>query len=326
MSVISPTPYGGGEYGMIESEHRFGSRMNAVDAAIDNGVLFKVHSMPIEINGQIPEVKSGKYKGEPERKVLYRQDNDWEDPMILNVVPPQHPESNHQQWIETVEAAFPNSCTAMRSLDNGKRFMATFELGDVYNIGSPDYPDWLQSNLLIGGSLDGTWPTFMSSFVGRLFCSNQCTAENTKIKLRRTTNHDQILLDRSLVLAKAGEHAEMFNRMASAMRRIPFSEAQYKSFLRTFLPEPTAPEGEEVSTRTMNAWEEKMKAVTYYWQVEDDGPAAGTAWAAWNAIQSAETHDFTRSSSTDLQIRKQVDQIRDNDTPLTHRMRELVRV
>ena len=256
MSVISPTPYGGGEYGMIESEHRFGGRMNAVDAAIDNGVLFKVHSMPIEINGQIPEVKSGKYKGEPERKVLYRQDNDWEDPMILNVVPPQHPESNHQQWIETVEAAFPNSCTAMRSLDNGKRFMAIFELGDVYNIASPDYPDWLQSNLLIGGSLDGTWPTFMSSFVGRLFCSNQCTAENTKIKLRRTTNHDQILLDRSLVLAKAGEHAEMFNRMASAMRRIPFSEAQYKSFVRTFLPEPTAPEGEEVSTRTMNAWEE----------------------------------------------------------------------
>ena len=36
MSVISPTPYGGGEYGMIESEHRFGGRMNAVDAAIDN--------------------------------------------------------------------------------------------------------------------------------------------------------------------------------------------------------------------------------------------------------------------------------------------------
>jgi hypothetical protein len=326
MSIISPTPYGGGEYGMIESEHRFGGQMNAVDAAIDNGVLFKVHSMPIEIKGQIPEVKSGKYKGEPERKVLYRQDNDWEDPMILNVVPPQHPESNHQQWIETVEAAFPNSCTAMRPLDNGKRFMATFELGDVYNVASPDYPDWLQSNLLIGGSLDGTWPTFMSSYVGRLFCSNQCTAENTKIKLRRTTNHDQILLDRSLVLAKAGQHAEMFNRMAGAMRRILFTYAQYQSFLRTFLPEPTAPEGEEVSTRTMNAWEEKMKAVKYYWQVEDDGPAAGTAWAAWNAIQSAETHDFTRSSSTDLQIRKQVDQIRDNDTPLTHRMRELVGV
>ena len=325
MSVISPTPYGGGEYGMIESEHRFGGRMNAVDAAIDRGVLFEVHSKPVTVEGEIPEVESGKYKGEPWQKTIYRK---MENGKIIpfDTVPPQHPESNYQQWIETVEAAFPNSCTAMRLLDNGKRFMAIFELGDVYNIGSPDYPDWLQSNLLIGGSLDGSWSSFLSSFVGRLFCSNQCTAENTKIKVKRTTNHDQILLDRSLVLAKAGEHAEMFNRMAGAMRRIPFSEAQYKSFLRTFLPEPTAPEGEEVSTRTMNAWEEKMKAVTYYWQVEDDGPAAGTAWAAWNAIQSAETHDFTRSSSTDLQIRKQVEQLMDNDTPLTHRMRELIGV
>ena len=60
MSVISPTPYGGGEYGMIESEHRFGGQMNAVDAAIDNGVLFKVHSEPLTLEGEIVEVESGK--------------------------------------------------------------------------------------------------------------------------------------------------------------------------------------------------------------------------------------------------------------------------
>ena len=80
--------------------------------------------------------------------------------------------------------------------------------------------------------------------------------------------------------------------------------AQFLDILNRLVPAPAA----DAHGKTVNAYERKIQAISYYYGEEQDGPAEGTAWALYNAFQSAELHDFTKGKN---QERKQVEIVAD---------------
>ena len=105
---------------------------NAVDLGLDAGALFDVFSHPVMIGDETPTITQGKYKGSPSQVAVYRRNDDG-TPHLLNVTHPSFPISNYLQVLETAEALFPESTTAVKVLDNGERLMFTQEIGDLVN-------------------------------------------------------------------------------------------------------------------------------------------------------------------------------------------------
>jgi len=151
---------------------------------------------------------------------------------------------------------------------------------------------------------------------------NQERIADVMFKVKRTTRHDQILLERSTILADSMGVLQDFIKHATFLRDIKVSNSEFERMLANVVPKPEErfnDEGDLIpNTRAMNAWEKKRSAIRYYYKEEQDGPAPGTAWAVWNAVQSAESHELTKSSDPDKQVIKQVDQLRSLDYPITN--------
>ena len=283
---------------------------NAVDAAIDAGALFEVHSTPMEIEGGfVPTIHGGMYEGQPMRKVTYREmDNG--SKKVLNIAHPSFPESNYLQVFETAEALFPDSTTNMVVLEDGGRLLFSQEIGEAIDLGNGDE---IKPSLLWTASLDSTWATGCHGLAERAFCSNQLPLAKVHMMARRTINHDSTLAYRAQILAGVMDQIEVFVQNVSTLRGITLSKSQFDTIISKILPAPA----DDAHGKTVNAYAKKMAAVNYYYGEEAGGPAAGTAWAAFNAIQSAESHSFTEGKN---QIRKQADIIIKEDQPLTVEM------
>ncbi len=133
-----------------QPDYMFGRRSdteggNTIDMALQAGALFKVHTAPVHVMTQygdeVEYITEGKYKDLPRHQVYYRTTNDEADgPLktVLNIAHPSHPNSNYLQFLETVEGLFPESCTDVVSLDEGKRLACRWSLGDPVNLGECD--------------------------------------------------------------------------------------------------------------------------------------------------------------------------------------------
>ena len=312
--------FDGGEYPAMGTADRETSA-NVVDAALDAGALFKVKTEPLSLSdGSIPLIKSGKYEGQPRRNILSREHGgvDGED-VFLNVVHPSHPTSNYKQLCETAEALFPGTCTGFKCLDEGRRIIFTQQIGEEVDLGGGDF---IAPNLMWAASLDSSFPSLGMHYLYRLWCMNQERIADVMFKVKRTTRHDQILLERSTILADSMGVLQDFIKHATFLRHIKVSNSEFERMLANVVPKPEErfnDEGDLIpNTRAINAWEKKRSAIRYYYKEEQDGPAPGTAWAVWNAVQSAESHELTKSSDPDKQVIKQVDQLRSLDYPITN--------
>lgn len=310
----------GGEYPAMGTADRETST-NVVDAALDADALFEVKTEPLSLpSGKIPLIKSGKYKDQPKRNILYRESRggDGED-VFLNVVHPSHPTSNYKQLCETAEALFPGTCTGFKCLDEGRRIIFTQQIGEEVDLGDGDF---IAPNLMWAASLDSSFPSLGMHYLHRLWCMNQERIADVMFKVKRTTRHDQILLERSTILAQSMNVLQHFIKHATFLRQIKVSNSEFERMLASVVPKPEErfnDEGDLIpNTRAINAWEKKRSAIRYYYKEEQDGPAPGTAWAVWNAVQSAESHELTKSADPEKQIIKQVDQLRSLDYPITN--------
>jgi hypothetical protein len=278
---------------------------NVVDAALDAGALFEVKSEAMTVAGTTPTIKEGTYQGQPLQKIIYRDLP--EGPKVLNVVHPSFPESNSLQVAEVAEPLFPESCTGMAVIEDGERFSFTQEIGDEIDLGGGDT---IRPHLLWTASLNSTWSTGAHGLGHRFFCTNQLPLAKAHIKVRRTLNHDLTLASRSAIIAQVTDRLAVFMETVSTLKSIQVSKAQVDKIIADLIPEPA----EDAHGKTVNTYERKVAAVRYYLGEEADGPAAGSAWAVWNAFQSAESHKLTEGKA---QARRQVDMVVNNSQPLT---------
>lgn len=260
---------------------------SVIDTALDHGALFEVKTQPMTIGDFVPTISDGAYAGEPEKVIHYREDGG--EPFVLNVAHPSHPSSNYLQVIETAETLFPGTCTGMAVVDGGKKLFFTQELGDERDLGGGET---LSPHVMWRASLDSSWSTGCHGLGYRAFCTNQIPMSKAAFKVRRSTNHDLILAERSRIMAMVLDRFDAFCEDVSALRRIPVSGRQFREIRDRLIPAPA----EDAHGKTVNTYERKIAAVSYYFGEESDGPAAGTAWAVYNAFQSAELHSFTEGA------------------------------
>jgi hypothetical protein len=278
---------------------------NVIDAALESGALFEVKSEPMSVAGTVPTIKEGVYKGQPLQKIIYRDTP--EGPKVLNVVHPSFPESNYLQVAEIAEALFPESCQSMALIEEGERFSFTQAIGEEVDLGGGDI---IQPHLLWTASLNSTWSTGAHGLGHRFFCTNQLPLAKAHIKVRRTLNHDFTLTTRSAIIAQVTDRLAVFGQMVSTLKGIRLSADQVNKLVSDLIPEPI----EGAHGKTINTYQTKVAAVRYYLGEEDSGPAAGTAWGFWYAVQSAESHKLTEGK---VQSRRQVDMIVNEAQPLT---------
>lgn len=293
------------------SDYMFGRRSdteggNTIDMALQAGALFKVHTAPVHVMTQygdeVEYITEGKYKGLPRHQVYYRTTNDEADgPLktVLNIAHPSHPNSNYLQFLETVEGLFPESCTDVVSLDEGKRLACRWSLGDPVDLGDGDV---IHPHLLGIASLNSTWTSSLVTFVKRVFCTNQQRTGENVISVRRTTNHDRILNLKALVLAEKANALERYVDTASTLKRLTIDNTDFRRMFDVICPEPEPNDKGEISTRSQNIYDKKWEGAWYYWQEEQDGPAGKTAWGAWNAIQSLEFHNIANNVNKKVEV------------------------
>jgi len=294
------------EYPMLGRGDDVVEGTSVLDAALDAGALFEVKTAPVTLpNGSVPVVPKGKYEGLPERVLVYRDTDEGQH--LLNVTSPQWPTSNYLELVEMAEGLFPNSCSGLKVLDGGRRLLFTQEIGEPRDLGGGDL---ISPNLLWTASLDSSWASGAYSIAHRAFCANQIGMSTKHLKVKRTTNHDIRLLERGAVLAFALEQFEAFAEQASSLRRINVNSTQCWDVIRNILPRPQGKGDEAPTNRALAAWERKVDGIRAHWASESFGPAANTAWALVNAVQSYEYHDGTKGH-----VDRQVDLTR-NGQPL----------
>lgn len=267
--------------------------VSALDLALDQGALFEVKTEPVAIAGTVPTIGTGSYAGQPERIAHYRTLEDG-TVKLLNVAHPSHPSSNYLQVIEAAEALFPESTTQLEVLEDGAKLFFTQELGEPVDLGGGDE---VAPHLLWRASLDSSWSTGAHGLSHRFFCTNQIPMAKSQITVRRTTNHDLRLAERSVILAQAMDRFDRFMESVSTLKRIPVNAREFSQILDRLVPAPQPDAEGKIHGKTANAYDRKIAAVRYYFGEESDGPAGGTAWAVYNAFQSAEFHSFTEGKN-----------------------------
>ena len=77
--------------------------------------------------------------------------------------------------------------TAGRAVDNGRRFCLTFNIGNLFE----SHGEKFQKQVIVGGSHDGSWSTFIKSCVMRQVCTNGLmglSKMNSHFRIKHTTN------------------------------------------------------------------------------------------------------------------------------------------
>lgn len=267
---------------MGERINKNGQLMNAFDAALDAGALFEVSYDGVALpNGIVPVHEKGVYQGQPLHLQVWRPDTG----QRLGLHSGKYPITSYSHLVKEIEELFPNSTSGVTVFGHGERLAITQELGEAVDLGGGDT---IRPNLLWVTSHDGTWATTGMHLMHRAFCTNQMPFATKFIKVRKTRNHDALLSDRVQILAEAIRQQELITKLAVYLREQEMVDAEFRRMVATLLPAPE----ENAPTVQHNKHAARQVAVMNHWRLENQGPSAGTKWAAYSALQAADYHDL----------------------------------
>ena len=277
---------------------------NATDMALDRGYLFQPKRHPILLPNGEPETDR---KGNPLAYVIYRDMPDGSQKMLNPAVSPTFALSGYELLTQTVDGLFPESTVGMNMLEGGRRIMIRVRPEEPVAVYGDDR---VAMEILFVQALDGGWSTAAYGTTYRFFCSNQMRIEQAVFRVKRTTNHDQNVFERSLIMATATEQFQEYMARARHWAHTPFLRQHFVNLIKELVPRPVAKDGKEPSSKTLTLWERKVDGIDYFWNEEVDRCGA-TAWAALQAIQSYEFHTKGRDKSADADLKRKAEILRD---------------
>lgn len=289
---------------------------SVMDAALDADALFTPQIAPLALpDGTVPTVASGKYKGEPEFRTVYRETSDGEQVLLNAAVSPGYHAGSYQQLFATADALFPGTLNSFRLIEKGRKVAFTQTIGEAVDLGGGDT---VINHLMYVGSLDSTWASACYGYAERVFCTNQLPMGLLQLSQKRTVNHDALLFNKAKILAESVNVFEQFVQDAGVLRSIEVDERTYRRILAELLPEPA----EDAHGKTKALHDRRMVGIAYFWEEEVER-VGRNAWALFNAVQSFEFHRVTKGNE-----QKQAEVVRDPNKgqPLAERVRELVLV
>jgi hypothetical protein len=277
-----------------------GTHSSAVDMALDAGANFVPVKHPlVHPSGHTPE-----NRGTPTAYSVWNESVD--PPALLNpAVSHGYPATPYMQTIDMVEAAFPNSCTGLAMIEQGKVLVVTLELTGAVDLGGGDI---IKPCLMVTDSQDGSRSTQIHSFMYRAACENAQSYDSKLFSARHTKNHSMIIASWATYISRAQDSWDTFLGRAKQMRAITFeSRSQAKNFLFRVIP---MPERDPKDTwrgyaSKFTRWENKVDAIMKRYDYESD-EFGHNAWCMVQSIQGWEYHDKTKGN-----FAKQVDVVTD---------------
>jgi phage/plasmid-like protein (TIGR03299 family) len=212
---------------------------------------------------------------------------------IGNVTPTYEPMQNADvlaPFMEAVNAGYL-VYKGGGAIDGGGRFSLTFEHGDGFDIGGDEH----KRRIIVGGSHNGTWTTFIKTVVWRLICKNGLMGFGVKdsFKVRHTlnakSNYDNVL--------RALEKTEKFYTDAMARYRglydIRLDYQRAADLTRQLLD---IKPGGKVSTRKQNQMDDILYLTRNGRGIRGNSAILGTGAAWFNAVAEFVDHGGRRST------------------------------
>jgi len=168
------------------------------------------------------------------------------------------------------------------SLGNGERVFMTMKFPDSMMLGGVDLID---NYIMAVNSHDGTSAFTVAVTPIRAVCTNTVrlalAQAKSKISLKHTSGATQKVQQARETLGIVFKYQEAFEQEIEAMLSMKVSDAQYKKFVETLVPEPKQ---KDASERQRNSVEKKRGELMALWKAPTQQNVAGTAWAAYNSV------------------------------------------
>ena len=240
----------------------------------------------------VPRVDSGKNFGKPKHVFVVRTDPN--TALGLHSSRYDKREDGYRTVIDTAESLFPTTTESCTVYGDGEKLLFTQKIGDDIDVGHSG--DVLLPRLVWVSSLNGTWATSVFNMMSRPSCDNQLYGATPLWKAKRTTNHGDLVEIRAEILAKQVAEAERFAFRARIMNDITFTDREFRKIVDQLVPVDFG-----ASDRALRNVESKRGSMFYYWRKEVNAWGLegqfGNAWLAYNAIQGAEQHHFSKGSA-----------------------------
>lgn len=309
------------EYPMIEAED-YVAPASAFDVAAK--ALFSVSYRPSGFvnrwgNYIVPRYQSGKYEGASLNVYVVRDDTD--DVLGLHSSKYDRRMDGYRTVVETAEQLFPNTTTSCTLFGNGERMILTQDLGEAVDVGGGDT---LLPQIVWTSSLNGTWATAVYDVMYRLFCQNQLMGTNSLWKVRRTTNHGDLVTARASILEGSMRRAKAQTEIARVLSDGAYTRDQFFALVEKLVPEVP----HDASVRAQNQVVRLRGSMLVAWgnEVQAWGRhGMGNRWLAYNAVQGAEQHSVNAGFKTGSEARlKSLAKSVEGKTPLAEKAHALL--
>jgi len=180
-----------------------------------------------------------------------------------------------------------------RAIDGGRRYSLTFDIGGLREI----HGEKFQRQVIVGGSHDGSWSTFIKSVIMRQVCSNGMLGlakTNSSFRVRHTTNwktrYDDVLLSLEKTEKYFVQAFETYNRLFDIHLTREIRAMLTKRLL-------DMKEGEKASTRKENQFTEIMRLSERGRGIRDNTEILNTGAAWYNAVAEYVDHYSNRTDA-----------------------------
>ena len=258
-------------------------------------VDFKIESAPMGVETEEQGFFVPTKKGNPMRMLHYRTDT-----MTALV---DHPgtytlrRDGYGPIFEEMEKMFGETCTMVRSLDNGLRLYMLFPPEESIDFGGGT----MIPTVGLSASLDSSIATSMHAFAFDPFCTNAFTSRSAVMRTKATANHDVFFARRMEILAQTVNQTKALARIARIANDQEFTELEFtrmvsdlpkiQSLRKAAATQFDVAQGMHVpahQTRVKN-YEFHIDSIWEEWR-KDRFRFGDTKWAAFSSIQGAEQH------------------------------------
>jgi hypothetical protein len=258
-------------------------------------VDFKIESVPMGVETEEQGFFVPTKKGNPMRMLHYRTDT-----MTALV---DHPgtytlrRDGYGPIFEEMEKMFGETCTMVRSLDNGLRLYMLFQPEEPVDFGGGT----MIPTVGLAASLDSSIATSMHAFAFDPGCTNAFTSQSAVMRTKATANHDAFFARRMEILAQTVNQTKALARIARIANDQEFTELEFTRMVSELpkvasLREAAATQFDVAKGMHVPAHQTRVKNYEFHidsiWEEwrKDRARFGDTKWAAFSGIQGAEQH------------------------------------
>ena len=263
--------------------------------AQEEQVDFKIESEPMGVETWEQGFFVPTKKGKPMRMLHYRTDT------METLV--DHPgtytlrRDGYGPIFDEMDKMFGETCTMVRSLDNGLRLYMLFQPEEPVDFGGGT----MIPTVGLSASLDSSIATSMHAFAFDPGCTNAFTSQSAVMRTKATANHDAFFARRMEILAQTVNQTKALARIARIANDQEFTELEFTRMVSELpkvanLREAAATQFDVAKGMHVPAHQTRVKNYEFHidsiWEEwrKDRTRFGDTKWAAFSGIQGAEQH------------------------------------